>query len=252
MSSLGSSRDVGASKLALPHLIRCETDPHIRPSSPSELQPNVLIISGFPWHCSEEDVHRYLRLVYPDVAPVTTRLYTHPHNGASRGICFVEYPHTLPPDSARRPHNVALYHRQPPFSLATGLAMVRQDKGGDPSAPHSSPSLPLVDLTLVQHQVTANPYEQRLELRAERYHLTLADTQWDRDGPLPPLPFDPPNRRQQVAFGDEGREVRCGAHLEVPNTCGSSEALLRVERCRKRLRTAMERERAAQGSENAA
>lgn len=54
--------------------------------------PNVLILSPLPWYVSEGRVRELLREAYAESAAVTTRLYTNPVNGASRGICYVEYP----------------------------------------------------------------------------------------------------------------------------------------------------------------
>eukprot|EP00796_Vickermania_ingenoplastis_P009271 gene9271-6519_t len=242
MSSLGSSRELaGAMKPSggggLPRLIPCENDPHIRPGSSTAARANVLVVSGFPWYCSEADAAAYLLHVYPDVAPITTRLYTVPHNGSSRGICFVEYPAELPPAAAGRAHNVAPYCRQPPFTLSSAMALNHQPDG---------PAL--VDLTLVQHHVTSNLYEQRLPLTAQRFYM--AETNWDRAGALPPLPSDPPAGKGAVGFGDEGRKVRCGPRVEAPNTCSAADAIGKVERCRKRIRAAMEK--AAAGQETAA
>ncbi|CCW70989.1 unnamed protein product [Phytomonas sp. Hart1] len=62
---------------------------------PGENPPNVLIASGFPWFISEMRIHRYLRQVFPEAEPITTRLYDDPVNGASRGHCFIEYPPPL-------------------------------------------------------------------------------------------------------------------------------------------------------------
>lgn len=236
-SSLSIGKSVPGSMAAAhhggrPRLILCETDPHTRPSMANPLQPNVLILSGLPWYCTETEVAAYLTHIYPDVAPITTRLYTFPHNGVSRGICFVEYPSEIPASAAQRPYNVAKYYRTPPYTLSTGMAMVYQSE-----APMT------VDLTLVQHHIAANPLEQRIHVTAQRYHLT--DTNWDRSGQLPPLPTDPPMSKMMVGFGDEGRKVRCGPHIDVPNTISSTEALSKVERCRKRLRAAMERAEAA-------
>lgn len=237
MHNAVSSRDMGSrdaksttgGAAERPRLIPCENDPHTRPQSSGEMQANVIIISGFPWYCSEQDVNAYLQHIYPDVAPLTTRLYTYPHNGASRGICFVEYPKELPPAAAQSPYNIALYHRRPPFTLATGMAMCYQE---------DTPAY--VDLTLVQHHITSNPFEQKIPLIAQRFYLT--ESKWDRSGQLPRLPFDPPQSKSVLmGFGDEGRLVRCGPHLEVPNTCSSADALARVERCRKRLRAALEK-----------
>lgn len=210
-----------AAPKTIPRLIEAQSN---LPGSPA---PNVLLISGLPWYCTESHVMDYLKSIYPDVQPITTRLYCYPHNGASRGVCFVEYPALLSEEAAQRPYNVTPPLRLP-MTVSTNLAALQR-----------GPTPPTVDWALIQHHITANWFDQNIPLTAALYHMTY--DQWDRSGALPPLPTDPPPVRMLLGYGDEGRAVRCGSHVETANTI-SSEGLSRLERSRKRLRAAQEKQ----------
>lgn len=55
----------------------------------SQHPPNVLIVRGLPWHVTESQAKRAFGSTLH--IPRTVRAYEDPHNGASRGIFFVEY-----------------------------------------------------------------------------------------------------------------------------------------------------------------
>ncbi|AYU79538.1 hypothetical protein conserved [Leishmania donovani] len=208
-------------------------------SSAASLMPTVLIISGFPWYTSELAVHRYLTDVYPAAEPVTTRLYTNPTNGASRGHCFVEY--NLPPSSAA-PCTSAV-------AAATANSLngtdVRAIAGGFTAQGNSSGGNGAVDALLppvlreVKRRVEEHPYEC-VYLKVHAYVLT--SQRWSRAGRLPELPTDPPAALWRgragvlVGYGDEGFSVRAGRELGLPNTV-TADGKLQLERLRKRLRT---------------
>ncbi|KAG5503344.1 hypothetical protein GH5_04415 [Leishmania sp. Ghana 2012 LV757] len=215
----------------------------LQPTHPSVagLAPNVLIISGFPWYTSELAVHRYLTDVYPAAEPVTTRLYTNPTNGASRGHCFVEY--NLPPSSAA-PSVSAVAAAANTFS-GTDLRATADDSavqgssGGDDASDLLLPPI----LREVKRRVEEQPYEC-MYLKVHAYILT--SQRWSRAGRLPELPTDPPAARWRgragvlVGYGDEGFSVRAGRELGLPNTV-TPDGQVQLERLRKRLRTASAR-----------
>ncbi|CCW64340.1 unnamed protein product [Phytomonas sp. EM1] len=184
-----------------PRLIRC----------PPDRQANVLIASGFSWYVSEVMIHRYLRQIFPEAEPTTTRLYDDPVNGASRGHCFIEYP--------------------TPTGGGGGL------DGGThtrPSPASASPTTPSPSLALVKQRIEATPFEHTF-LTVSLYYLT--NPRWDRGGRLPDLPTDPPplRREEQMGYGDEGFVVRCGPFLGLPNTI-SEEGKAQLSALRKRMR----------------
>lgn len=220
------------------------------------MYPNVIIIYGFPWYCTERNVWSYLKNIYPDVEPKTTRLYTFSHNGASRGICFVEYPEEVPSAALKQPYNTAQYYpreapRPPTSSAYSGfqndLALHSSGTTHRGVNDQESEEMNHVDLTLVQHHVAANPFEQKIFLSASLFYLTEGN--WSRGGPLPPLPSDPPQSKLLIGYGEEGRVARCGSHAELPNTCISADAWNKVEKCRKRLRAALEKQNRAKEKE---
>ncbi|KAK7194530.1 hypothetical protein NESM_000370200 [Novymonas esmeraldas] len=219
-------------------------------ASVAGLTPTVLIISGFPWYTSELAVQRYLTEVYPAATPVTTRLYTNPTNGASRGHCFVEY-HLPPPQ-----HHTASSSSSPATGRGLAHTTTAAVNGGDTVSMVGSPAaqggdtaaaaaaadavlLPPV-LREVKRCVEEQPYEC-LYLKASAYVLT--SQRWSRAGRLPELPTDPPAARWRgragvlVGYGDEGFAVRGGRELGLPNTV-TVEGQARLERLRKRLRAA--------------
>ncbi|KPA79712.1 hypothetical protein ABB37_05475 [Leptomonas pyrrhocoris] len=192
--------------------------------------PNVLVISGFPWYTSELAVHRYLTEVYPAATPATTRLYTNPTNGASRGHCFVEY--HLPPAQGGAPSaspSSSANHSNQGSSAA--------DRAGNDSEDADAHLPPL--LRQVKRRVEEQPYEC-IYLKVHAYVLTAQ--RWSRAGRLPELPTDPPVSRWRVrggvlaGYGDEGFSVRCGSELGLPNTL-TVEGYDKLERLRKRMRT---------------
>ncbi|KPI90003.1 hypothetical protein ABL78_0863 [Leptomonas seymouri] len=193
--------------------------------------PNVLIISGFPWYTSEHAVHRYLTEIFPAAAPVTTRLYTNPTNGASRGHCFVEY-HLPPAQSASAAVPSSPLNSS---SLIQGVhAADRTENEGDDADAHLPPLL-----REVKQRVEQRPYECTY-LKVRAYVLTAQ--RWSRAGRLPELPTDPPASHWRVrggvlaGYGDEGFSVRCGSELGLPNTL-TLEGYDKLERLRKRMRT---------------
>lgn len=211
--------------------------------------PNVLIISGFPWYTSELAVHRYLTEIYPEAAPTTTRLYTNPTNGASRGHCFVEY-HLPPPAQGSSSSTTGGSISASAFnsvggaaapssssvnSSATPAPSPQADGGGGSSADAHLPPL----LREVKRRVEERPYEC-LYLKVHAYVLTAQ--RWSRAGRLPELPTDPPPSHWRVrggvlaGYGDEGFSVRCGSELGLPNTL-TEEGYDKLERLRKRMRT---------------
>lgn len=195
-------------------------------SSAAGLMPTVLIISGFPWYTSELAVHRYLTDVYPAAEPVTTRLYTNPTNGASRGHCFVEY--NLPPSSAA-PCTSAV------AATIAGGSTAQGSSGGGGAVDALLPPV----LREVKRRVEDHPYEC-MYLKVHAYVLT--SQRWSRAGRLPELPTDPPAALWRgragvlVGYGDEGFSVRVGRELGLPNTV-TADGKLQLERLRKRLRT---------------
>lgn len=295
-SSTSTSGGGGGSSLFC--LIPCDEDTS---SSSPPWTPNVLLIFGLPWYAKEREVDAYLRRVYPMVAPKTTRLYTFPHNGMSRGICFVEYPKkgeagwrsggvgwgggggstTGFPLSTTMKESHS-YNNSNSSSSVRGVAGRRRQRrrgggggaipGNAGTSPHSAEaygatcsssssnaagSSPAgggggggtgssveedeggVEWFVIPHRILANPWEGSIPLFARCYYLPLSASlasHWDRSGVLPPLPMDPPQSKSLVGYGEEGRRVRCGATLEIPNTCSSMEAYSKVELCRKRLR----------------
>ncbi|KAG5477069.1 hypothetical protein LSCM1_05409 [Leishmania martiniquensis] len=206
----------------------------LEPTHPSVagLAPNALIISGFPWYTSELAVHRYLTDVYPDAEPVTTRLYTNPTNGASRGHCFVEY--NLPPSSA-----AASTFSSAELKATTGGSAVQGCSGGDGVVDSILPPV----LCEVKRRVEEQPYEC-IYLKVHAYVLT--SQRWSRAGRLPELPTDPPAAHWRgrtgivVGYGDEGFSVRAGRELGLPNTV-TPDGQVQLGRLRKRLRTASAR-----------
>jgi len=228
------------------------SSPHSLPTS----QANALLIFGLPWYAREKEIDAYLCHLYPTSPPLTTRLYSFPHNGVSRGICFVEYPVEV--ELRRRGAssfsmtNTADDHL--PYGrrrqrLSSGLSSFHRLVGhSGVSASSSSASSSLfpspvevtrVDLNDIQHRIITHPWDNTISLFARCYCLPMNSSSanhWDRSGTLPPLPMDPPQSKALVGYGEEGRRVRCGATLEIPNTCTSAAAYNRVEMCRKRLR----------------
>lgn len=165
-------------------------------------KPNVLIVSGLPWYATELAVQQYLLSVYPEQEPCTTRIYSNPVNGVSRGHCFVEY----------NSHSTSI-----PTSLPA-------------SATTSSSQVDLWDL---QQKIEAMPFECSY-LTAAVYYLT--SSRWDREGRLPDIPTDPPPlRRGILGYGGEGFSVRCSAVLGLPNTV-TEEGKCRLRGLRKRWR----------------
>lgn len=203
--------------------------------------PNVLIISGFPWYTSELAVQRYLSEIYPVAAPITTRLYTNPTNGASRGYCFVEY--QLPP--AQGPSSSVGFAGSAMNNNNNGMSTNYNTHGAHGGATAASgdaaadAALPAV-LREVKRRVEEQPYEC-LYLKVHAYVLTAH--RWSRAGRLPELPTDPPPSQWRVrggvlaGYGDEGFSVRCGSKLGLPNTL-TIEGYDKLERLRKRMRTA--------------
>ncbi|GET89299.1 hypothetical protein, conserved [Leishmania tarentolae] len=207
-------------------------------SSATGLVPSVLIISGFPWHTSELAVHRYLVDIYPAAEPVTTRLYTNPTNGASRGHCFVEY--ALPPSSAAPCSSAAAATTANSWNgtdmrVIAGGSTAQGSSGGDGAMDALLPPV----LREVKRRVEEHPYEC-MYLRVHVYVLT--SQRWSRAGRLPELPTDPPAACWRaragvlVGYGDEGFSVRAGRELGLPNTV-TADGKLQLERLRKRLRT---------------
>jgi hypothetical protein len=206
--------------------------------------PNVLIISGFPWYTSELAVQRYLTEVYPAAAPITTRLYTNPTNGASRGHCFVEY--QLPPTQGGAASSSPAFTENTGGGTAGSLNHATQSMSGSSALQGSAANdsddadahLPPL-LRDVKRRVEQQPYEC-LYLRVHAYVLTAQ--RWSRSGRLPELPTDPPPSRWRVhggvlaGYGDEGFAVRCGSELGLPNTL-TMEGYDKLERLRKRMRT---------------
>lgn len=204
--------------------------------------PTVLIISGFPWHTSELAVHRYLTDVYPAAEPVTTRLYTNPTNGASRGHCFVEY--NLPPSSAVLCTSAVAAatanssNGTDVRAIAGGSTAQESSSGGGGAVDAVDALLPPV-LREVKRCVEEHPYEC-VYLKVHAYVLT--SQRWSRAGRLPELPTDPPAALWRgragalVGYGDEGFSVRAGRELGLPNTV-TADGKLQLERLRKRLRT---------------
>ncbi|CAJ1026574.1 hypothetical protein, conserved [Leishmania lindenbergi] len=206
--------------------------------SAAGLTPNVLIISGFPWYTSELAVHRYLTDIYPAAEPVTTRLYTNPTNGASRGHCFVEY--NLPPSSAAPSTSAVAATTAKAWSGADlgatdGVSTVQGSSGGDGAVDALLPPV----LREVKRRVEEQPYEC-IYLKAHAYVLT--SKRWSRAGRLPELPTDPSAVRWHgragvlVGYGDEGFLVRAGRELGLPNTV-TADGQVQLEQLRKRLRT---------------
>ncbi|KAG5502927.1 hypothetical protein JKF63_04700 [Porcisia hertigi] len=206
--------------------------------SAAGLTPNVLVISGFPWYTSELAVQRYLTDVYPSAAPVTTRLYTNPTNGASRGHCFVEY--NLPPSSAAPFTSVAAagtanHSSGADLKATVGESTVQGSSGGDSVVDALLPPL----FREVKRCVEEQPYECTY-LKVHAYILT--SQRWSRAGRLPELPTDPPATRWRgragvlTGYGDVGFFVRAGRELGLPNTV-TAEGKELLERLRKRLRT---------------
>ncbi|KAG8347952.1 hypothetical protein ERJ75_001600500 [Trypanosoma vivax] len=172
----------------------------VEPGPVSRGTANVIIVHGFPWYTTEAQARDYMQQLHPsNVSPATTRFYTNPTNGRSRGICFVEY---------------GPKHR--------GAGTATRTVKGAPAPPTSQQSSgDDVDHTvLMKDLIEENAYERHF-LRAVLYHLTSQN--WDRGGRLPDLPTDPPplvGARGGVleGYGDEGFTVRCGAMLWLANT----------------------------------
>lgn len=202
--------------------------------------PTVLVLSGFPWYTSELAVHRYLTDLYPAAPPVTTRLYTNPTNGASRGHCFVEYDLAACGNRSISGGGAAV------ASLSNAHVGPSGDAGGGDghkanSSDHENAEdahLPPL-LRAVKRRVEASPYEC-VYLRVRAYVLTSHG--WSRAGRLPELPTDPPPSQWRVrggvlaGYGDEGFTVRCGGEVGLPNTL-TVDGYEKLERLRKRMRS---------------
>lgn len=253
--SIARSSSGGGAGLSPFSFIPCE-DPPSAPYSLPTSEANAMLLFGFPWYAREKEIDSYLRRVYPTTPPLTTRLYTFPHNGVSRGICYVEYPvevevrkrggaSSFSLANATEDHHPYGRRRQRMGTAVsslhrfTGHSAVSASSSSSNSAFTTAVDVVRVDYSDIQQRIMANPWDTTITLLARCYYLPMnapSANHWDRTGTLPPLPMDLPLTKPLVGYGEQGRSVRCGASLELPNTCTSAEAHNRVEMCRKRLR----------------
>eukprot|EP00758_Cryptobia_borreli_P002695 Tbor_TRINITY_DN3219_c0_g1::TRINITY_DN3219_c0_g1_i1::g.23816::m.23816 len=231
--------------------------PKIVPVCMPDKPANIAILTGLPWHFSEQMCTSYIQGWGFD--PACVRVYADPTSGASLGIFFVELNSasisgndrtvTRSPQSAhhlanpfpasghspslssaaqtRHPllgdaHNAVVYGRPPHIPLSPYT-------NGTPDTQH--PQNPLTRFSEVVKYI--GPYPVSVVL----YHLT--NTHWDRSGRLPDLPaaYTVTYNKAVEGYGREGFAVRA-LKLGMPNTVTpeGDEALKRI---RKRMRAEM-------------
>ncbi|ORC89619.1 uncharacterized protein TM35_000111530 [Trypanosoma theileri] len=213
----------------------------VEPSPASRRAANVMIVFGFPWYTSESQIREYLLQIYPAAAPVTTRLYTNPTNGTSRGICFIEYNQKQRVGNSSNTndnnntnsnnYNSTIGNTGSNTNITTSGGLLRVVKSEIPEEDEDD------ILTVVRKNIDGTHFTRHY-LTAVLYHLT--NQSWDRGGRLPELPTDPPPTRGGVGgvvegYGDEGFIVRCGPVLGLANTVTAA-GVANMQALRKRLR----------------
>ncbi|KAH9599538.1 hypothetical protein LSM04_005346 [Trypanosoma melophagium] len=213
----------------------------VEPSPASRRAANVMIVFGFPWYTSESQVREYLLQIYPAAVPVTTRLYTNPTNGSSRGICFIEYNQKQRVGSSGNMNDNNTNNNN--YSSTIGGSSNSNTTSSTSSGLLRvvKPEIPDEDeddiLTVVRNNIDGTHFDRHY-LTAVLYHLT--NQSWDRGGRLPELPTDPPPTRGGAGgviegYGDEGFVVRCGPVLGLANTV-TVVGVANMQALRKRLR----------------